>query len=155
LAAAKAQASAGRFREATAIAAPVLVTAELVGYKPLEAEVRYALGYSLGEADDPHGSEAQLEKAILLADATRGDEVRLDALLALVRTTGERLNRFADALRIGDEAEAALERWGDDPPRRATLLTYTGTVLVSEDKADEARARFEEAVALRERTSPQ
>jgi len=149
LASSRAQASAGRYREAALIAAPALAGARALGYRPLEAEAGYALGRALTANAQPREADAQLTQAVLAADAGHHDEVRLDSEIQLVEAK-KGLGRYDDALRTAEAAEAGLERWGKDPLRRAELGTNVAMVLLEQGKLADARARIEQSLPLRE-----
>ena len=149
---ARAEWKLGRYRESVLVAAPAAVAAQALGYRPLEAEALGLLGWLLLSVEQPQLAEIELRKAVLAADAGRDDGARLYAQIRLVEAAGKEQGRLDEGLRLAEAAQATLERRGaGGATDRATLAQITAGLLQNQGKWVEARSRYAEALALRER----
>jgi tetratricopeptide (TPR) repeat protein len=132
LARAKALHDGGKFKEAAAVATPIVEAAKQVDYRPLEAEALMRLGEAqvFMQAGEP--AVETLRAATRAAEASRYDEIRARALAWMVGVIGYDLEKPNDALGLAEDARAAIERLGN-PPAIAWMLesslgrTYSGT----------------------------
>jgi serine/threonine protein kinase/tetratricopeptide (TPR) repeat protein len=147
LAAAKALQRAGKYAEATAIAARLASEAAATGYRPLDAEALYLLGDLEDDAGDYAGAERTLGRAAAAAMAGHHDVVLARALSAEVVEIGLRQARFAEAHEWAVLAEAAVERTGD-PFVRGELPRNVGRLLLREGKYDESRASIAKCLSI-------
>ncbi len=147
---ARAEFKAGRGHESILIAATAAIAAQALGYRPLEAEAVTLFANLLVAAGDAARAEPQYRRAVLAADAGRHDAVRLEADIGLLDAV-VRLHQFDRAQHLAEAAEAALERRGDDPKNKAYLAMVIGGMYDAQGKLAEARERYLESLALRER----
>ncbi len=147
LAHARALRQAGRFADGIPFAAWVTVEARALGYAPLEAEAEFELGMlekGLGLANE---CQAPLENAVWAAARAGDVETGVRAATELATVLGFHL-KTEDALRWAELAEAETRRLGNDPVMRAAAIGAHAFALVSANRAPEAYAEMEEAIAL-------
>jgi serine/threonine protein kinase/tetratricopeptide (TPR) repeat protein len=136
-------ASAGRCDQARKVGEPVLLGARRLGYKPLEAEIAYALGGLFDTCLEPKEALADLEDAVMAAEASRHDEIAIEASAML----GSAYVDLAHDVRLGRQwvrlAEAILARFPNHPLLEARVAACRAIVLGRE-------GRFEDS--LREET---
>ncbi len=125
LAETKALGVSGKTKEGLERALSILGEAKDLGYGPLEAESWLQLARLRGDAYDPDAEDAAMH-AMLIADANKMDEVRVQATILLVNVLGQVSNRPQEAQRWGQQAHAALERVGGNPLLEADLLISQG-----------------------------
>jgi len=147
---ARAQFKAGRNKEALLVAATATIAAQALAYRPLEAEARSLCANLLLVAGDAARAETQYQRAVLAADAGGHDDVRVDAAIGLLDAAAKQ-HHFDQTDRLAEAAKAALERRGDDPRHEAYLAMVLGGIDEERGELDAARARFLEALAVRER----
>jgi tetratricopeptide (TPR) repeat protein len=144
---------AGRYDKALALARGALMRAEELQWRPLSASARYRLGALLDETGSYAQAEAILEDAYFEADQGAAPEVAFDASVDLVGVVGYHLARHGEGRRWSRHAESALaELHGDDGLRRSRLLTYLAYIDEATSDYEQAQARYEQALALREAT---
>src|SRR5262249_21061491 len=141
---------AGRGRDAEVVAQVAWVGSQALGYRPLEARAALLDAQLLLEAGKAVPAQAAFQRAVLAAHAGGDDPARLDAQIGEVEAA-EKQQHLDEARRLSEAAEAALERGGNPPEKRADLAMAMGAVLDDEGKFAEARRRYLEALALRER----
>jgi len=144
---------AGRYKEALPSAEALRVRAHAAGYRPLEAEVELLVAQVLGRAGEPQDSIAHLRAALVAATAGRHDDVVARALIFLVQSAAD-AQEFDRGLEWEALAEAALERIGNPPRRRAQLYHVHGYLLARQGKYAEAAAQHQKALAIRQGISP-
>ncbi|MBK9757472.1 MAG: serine/threonine protein kinase [Nannocystis sp.] len=143
--------SAARYPEATTLAQEVVTAATPLAYPPLLAEATARLGRLSNRTGDFALAATQLEDAYYLALAARHDEIAGDAAVRLVRLYGDRLGDDAQAGRWQRSAAAFVARAGPDSQLAAGLHNSLGTVHMKRDRQEEARAEFEQMVAIFEK----
>jgi tetratricopeptide (TPR) repeat protein len=147
LARARSLGDAGRYDQATAIAAHVLARAEESGHAPLRVEATLRLGALRTLAGAPAEAEPLLESAYFDAREIGHDEVVADAALELVEGVGVRQARADDGEVWLAHAAAALERWGSTATE-AELARKRGALAQRRADTDEALAQFGRALEL-------
>lgn len=152
LADARALRETGRFAEALAVDQAALAEALALASPPLEAAVRIDEGDSLIDLGRYDEAEATLEAAYRSAALVEDDSHMQRAANLLVFTVGNRLARPHDAARWAWLAAIARDRRDlpETHPDVAAGLNNQAAVDWAQGRWHEARARFEEALALRE-----
>jgi serine/threonine protein kinase/tetratricopeptide (TPR) repeat protein len=142
-------ASAGRCDQATKVGAPVLAAAKTLGYKPLEAEIGYALGSLFDTCLDPKEAIADLEDAVLAAEASRHDEVAIEASAML----GSAYANLTHDVRLGRHwirmAEAISARLPGQPLLEARVASCRAVVLYREGKLEDSLREEKHVLAIR------
>ena len=131
-------ASAGRCDQARAVGVPVLEAAKRLGYKPLEAEISYALGRLFDTCLDPKEAFSALEDAVMAAEASRHDEIAIKAAAML----GSAYADLAHDVRSGWQwirlADAISSRFPGHPVLQAQVASCRATVLFREGRFEES-----------------
>jgi tetratricopeptide (TPR) repeat protein len=153
LASAAALESAGKYAEGLAIAEEALGKAEAIDYPPVRADVLDRLGGLLERTGDYAGAERRLREALWIAIRAGHDTRAAAAASGLVSVVGDRLARHDEGLLFGEHAAAILDRLEIDGLPRSRLDNNIGNVLYRKGDHEEARARYERAIALREKIS--
>jgi tetratricopeptide (TPR) repeat protein/predicted Ser/Thr protein kinase len=142
-----------RFGEALALAQSTLVAARAIGYRPLEAELMVAEGRLRritadrdNEALVMSESEQTFRGALRIAESSRHDLAKLDAMIELIHAMNYR-RRLAEAEQVANDARATLERVGGDERRAAALDLALSRVLMNQERY----AASDQVLALRER----
>ncbi len=134
----------GRYTEGVEAARVVLGEAEALGWAPLDAEARFALGRLLGYAEDNEGSRIELERAFYLAGQTGHDLVALRSAIDLIAVTqGEPARMWG---RIGEMLVARLGAHGEFD--EAALLVAIGNAHHDRGEYREALAAQQQALAI-------
>jgi tetratricopeptide (TPR) repeat protein len=143
-------ASAGRCEQSNKLGRPVQEATAKLGYKPLEAEITYALG-RLGDCCfDTKQALTDLEDAAMMAEAARHDEI---AIAASVYLAGAYADRTHDA-RMGRHwirhGAAISARFPGHPELEARIALTQGVVLAAEGRFEEAVREGRRAMAIQE-----
>ena len=146
---ARASASAGRVHDAELAAELLADIVTDLDHGPTEAAARLALADVHQAAGDFASAEQQASTAYFVAYAAGDDELAMQATLSLYLVIGDRLQRFADATRWEEQAEAAIQRSGSDH-ERALLRLSQASVRNKEGRIDDAIASATEAAQLAE-----
>jgi tetratricopeptide (TPR) repeat protein len=144
----RAQRAAGRTQRARDLLAGAVSHAGALGYQPLQAEVAEAAGNlaaDLGELDE---AAAQLRRAITLAELTSYDQLKAEALVALVEVL-VRQGLLDEAGHNADLAEAATSRIGGDLELEADLLVARAHIATAHGQLDAAIELVTRALARR------
>ena len=142
---------AGRWVDGLAAAKPLVAEVRSVGYRPLEAEALYELGYLYSRNYDDHGAEAAFRQAIAAATESRHDSVAAQSTIELIQTLGTGEQRFAEAASWADLAFAWLRRYGGDPLEEAKLHAILGALYEEMTRFGDAREQHRLALTLREK----
>jgi eukaryotic-like serine/threonine-protein kinase len=143
----------GAYDEGVSVARAALARAEAVAWPPLVAEARYALGDLLERTGAYVEAEEALEAAYLEAAKAGAAEVASMAAQRLVFTVGARRARHTEGLRWSRLAEVTLVSLPDVAQlREATHLANLAAVYRATGSYAEAKASYEQALAIRERT---
>jgi tetratricopeptide (TPR) repeat protein len=145
----KALDEAGRYAEGLPIAKAVTAAAKGL-YKPLEAEAWNLLGDLATDTDDYKTAESAFREATLAGEAGRDDDATAHGYVQLFEVVGYRLDRFEEAHEIQGYAQVAVQRAGDER-HRARLLDILAGELAEEGRYDDALAKGEEALKMKER----
>ncbi len=139
---------AGRYEQAVALAHDVANEASAVEYWPLHgfAKLRMASAGSL--MGDFQTAEEHLLDAVLSAERSRDEPTAADAWIDLVWVVGVEQLRAEEALRWVRFAEAAVDRLGQDPIRKAALDHNRAGVYYRLERYDEALHYYERAHAV-------
>jgi serine/threonine protein kinase/tetratricopeptide (TPR) repeat protein len=141
----------GRYPQADSPSQKAVADAQSIGYKPALAEALLLEG-RVGEARGRYAAaERSFRDARVAAESGRVDEVAAQAAIGLVWVVGEREGHYAEARELGREAQAKIERLGDNGILRADLESKLSAVSLEEGKFDDALQHAESAVALREK----
>ena len=103
--------SAGRCEQATRIGRPIKEAAAQIGYLPLHAEASFALGRRFDDCVDTKEALADLEDAVMSAEASRYDEIAVEAAGWLASTHANRMHDLRTARLWLRLAEAILARF--------------------------------------------
>jgi tetratricopeptide (TPR) repeat protein len=144
---------AGQYKEGLSRIPALADRARATGYRPLQAEAEVLFGHLLSRSGDQNAAIEHFQAGLVAATAGRHDDVAARALTALVQSAAdaEDFARGNDWVALG---EAALERIGNPPRRRAALLHVQGYLLSRQGKFAEAAAEHEKALAIRQRIAP-
>lgn len=139
---------AGKLAEGRELAERLLPDADMADWEPAVARVSLLLGQLLSDDGEYEGAEVALSRSISAADRGRDDLTRAKAGAVLAYVRGHQHADTTQALRLLDQAQAALARAGGDPAREVYILLIRGIV---EDEAGHyapARRAYEGALTL-------
>ena len=145
-------ASAGRCDQARAVGAPVLEAARRLDYKPLEAEISYALGRLFDTCLDTKEALAHLEDAVMAAEASRHDEVASEAAAMLGGAYADLTHDVRAARQWVRLAQAISSRFSGHPLVDARVGACNAVVLWKERHFDEALREEQRVMAIRQAT---
>ncbi|MFV8749259.1 tetratricopeptide repeat protein [Nannocystaceae bacterium ST9] len=129
----------------------VLVEAEALGWRPLIAEARYAVGTAQNDAGQPEAALLSLRRGAVDAVAGGHDLVGLDTVTAMVDVVGGRLARHDEALAWGELGQAMVERLDlEGTLYEATSLSALGNIRTIVGDFDIAIDLERRALAIRE-----
>ncbi len=147
----KALHDAGRYKAGVELARKLEPEVVATAYLPLQAELRYHLGWLLQQSGAPQDSIPQLEQAFDTAESSRSDRTRLEVLTKLIYVFANN-GHPEEAERWGKVAMAILSRVGGEPSLALDLMGNLGYVALLRGRYQEARDFFEKARALAEST---
>jgi serine/threonine-protein kinase len=141
---------AGKYKEGLARAEELLQQAQQVGYPPLQARALFLGALSRDGTGDYKGAEEMGRKAVAMA--ARGKELIVAARASglVYFLVGHREARYQDAALLALGMELAVEL-ADDDLVRANACNSEGIILTDLERFDEARQKYECALALREK----
>jgi serine/threonine-protein kinase len=142
--------SAGRCDQALTAGAPVQRAAKQIGYRPLEAEISFALGRLFDTCLDIKEAVADLEDAVMAAEASRDDEIAIEASVELGVAYAERdhdVRAGRPWIRLG---ESILTRFPGHPLLEARVAASKGNLLLSEGSFESALREEQRALAIQE-----
>jgi eukaryotic-like serine/threonine-protein kinase len=151
LAEVKALHDAGRYKAGVELARKIEPEVMASTYLPLQAELRFHLGWLLQQSGEVDEGIRQLERAFDSAESSRSDRIRLEVLTKLIFAFVNN-GRPEEAERWGDVAAAILRRVGEEPPLAIDLMGNLGYVALQRGRYQQARDSFEKARALVEST---
>jgi len=88
----------------------LLAEVRATGYRPLEAEMLYVLGWLEDDAGDYNAAVEAFEESVWAAEASRDDEQAVEAWTSLMIEVGIRQGRHDEALAMHPRVTALLER---------------------------------------------
>jgi len=147
--------SAGRCEQAAKLGKPIREKAVRLGYRPLEAEITYALGRRVDTCFDLQEALADLEDAVMAAEASRHEEIAIEASAWLGGAYADRVHDGKTGrswIRLG---EAILTRFPGHPGLEARIVTSRGIVFSAEGRFEEAVRDERRAIAIQESLSEQ
>ncbi len=139
---------AGRIEKATHLAEATLAAARGHADPALLAEALECLGRVQTEGGSMEAARATLEEAIVAAGSARDDATAARAWTSLLFVT-TMLGNYDETTHHVLAARAAIERNGDDVVR-SWLLNNLGILAAEQGFFDQARAQFEQALALKQ-----
>jgi serine/threonine protein kinase/tetratricopeptide (TPR) repeat protein len=142
-------ASAGRCDQARVVGGPVLEAARRLEYKPLEAEISYALGKLFDTCLDTKEALAHLEDAVMAAEASRDDEVAIEAAAMLGSAYADLTHDVHQARQWVRLAQAISARFSGHPLLQARVGACDAMVLWREGRLDEALAAEQRVLSVR------
>ena len=150
LAEARSLRSAGKHKDALALARAAVERATALGHGTLQAEAQLALGHVQVVAGEHEAAIATLTAGVAEALRGRDDAALLDGLIALLDVVGYNLGRHKEASGWSALAQGALVRAGQRPRDEARVLLSQGLVDFGASRLPEAEAKLLRCVALRE-----
>jgi eukaryotic-like serine/threonine-protein kinase len=132
-------------------AAQVVEAAVATGYRPLEAEARYALGSFGDNCLDPATAVRELENAAYAAEASRHDEIAISAAASAAQFYGDRIKNVPLAHHWSRHAEAILERFPGHPILEAWTAQARSQVARLDGRNEEALREMRVALALKQK----
>jgi serine/threonine protein kinase/tetratricopeptide (TPR) repeat protein len=144
LAEVKALHDAGRYKDALGLARTLEPQVDATAYLPLQAELRYHLGWlrqMLGEAE---AGILQLEQSFADAESSHADRIKFDVLLKLVFSLANQ-GELEQAERWGRLGGAVLRRLGGDALLEGDLMGNLGNVALRQGRYPEAKRYYEKA----------
>jgi serine/threonine protein kinase/tetratricopeptide (TPR) repeat protein len=145
-------ASAGRCDQARAVGAPILEAARRLDYKPLEAEISYGLGKLFDTCADTKEALTNLEDAVMAAEASRHDEVAVEAAAMLGSAYADLTHDARAARQWVRLAQAIAARFSGHPLLDAQVGACNAVVLSKEGRFDEAIKEEQRVLAIRAAT---
>lgn len=144
----KALRRAGKQEDAGELVEQLIADAKLAGWDPALARASVLYGQVLSDRGEYETAEEALNQGLAAADRGRDDLTRAQAGAVLAFVRGHQRADTEEALRLLDQAAAALERAGGDPAHEALILLTRG--IVEDDAGRHARARraYEAALEL-------
>jgi tetratricopeptide (TPR) repeat protein/predicted Ser/Thr protein kinase len=147
----KALADAGRYREAAALAAPLVDQARAREDRHLELAALIALASARVEIEPPATVAPLFQEAVQLAESLGRDLDAAGALWALANLSAVELQQYGPAHQYIALARAKLERLGGgNLGVRGELLVTEAQVLLDENRLGEADKVMQQAVATLE-----
>jgi len=147
----KALHDAGRYKAALELARQLESQVAATSYLPLQAELRYHLGWLLQQTGDVDAGLRQLELAFDDAESSRSDRTRLEVLIKLIVTLASN-GHPEQAQRWGEVAVAILNRMGGESSLESDLMGNLGNVALLRGRYQEAWDFFDKARALQRDT---
>jgi serine/threonine protein kinase len=141
----------GGCARSAAEAAQVVEAAVATGYRPVEAEARYALGSFGDNCLDPATAVKELENAAYAAEASRHDEIAISAAASAAQFYGDRIKNVALAHHWSRHAEAILERFPGHPILEAWTAQARSQVARLDGRNEEALREMRMALALKQK----
>ncbi len=140
----------GSYAEALVLAGRVAGDAAGLGFAPLEAEALVEIGWLQRSNGELEASEKTLYRAAYLADGAGDDRDRAWAWASLLYGVAYASKKTEGVGNLRAQALAAARRVPSDVELQATLEGVIGSLLLDEDKPEEARAAFERQLAAHE-----
>ncbi|MBN1205816.1 MAG: serine/threonine protein kinase [Myxococcaceae bacterium] len=151
LAQVKALHDAGRYKAGLELARELEPQVSATAYLPLQAELRYHMGWLMQQQGEGPDGIGQLEQAFDLAESSRSDRARLEVLVKLIHMFANN-GHPEEAERWGKVAVAILKRLGGEPPLAFDLMGNLGNVALLSGRYQEAWDYFDRARALADST---
>jgi len=146
----KAMLESGRYSDALPLAKASAGEAEQLRYAPVTAEALFQLGMAQSLGGDYRATEATLNRAVLLAESGRDDEVAVRAGNRLVWLAAMEA-KYEQGELFAQHALALIDRLGGNDKLMANLLNNLGTLQKNQGRYDESLLNYQRALALQER----
>jgi tetratricopeptide (TPR) repeat protein/predicted Ser/Thr protein kinase len=140
----------GRCPKAAADTTALVEAAVAIGYGPLEAEARYALGLFGDSCLDPKMAIESLENAAYVAESSRHDEIAIAAAATAAGMYGDRIKNLDLARHWGRFADAILARFPGHPILEGWLAQARSEIARLEGRNDESLREVRLALALKQ-----
>lgn len=151
LAAAGGLSKAGQYQEALARTAEIAERAENVPFRPLRAEIEFALADLQMLVGQPSKALARLQAACFEAEASRHDAIAAQAWTQRVFVEGVALAQYQAGHDAAQRAEAAVIRAGESLRMQSALAQQRAALASEEGNHTEALAGYRRALDLAER----
>jgi eukaryotic-like serine/threonine-protein kinase len=138
-----AMASAGKLQLALDKLETIAAEVAQLGYQPIQAEVKLALGRieaKLGRAEQARDTLIEAAWHGVESDHRR---VSAEAWIELTFLLAARLDDVEEARRAKRAAEAMLSQLGEEPELERRLRVYSGTLALVDERYDEAKEIYE------------
>lgn len=152
LAQVKALTAAWKYKEALELVKPAADAANALGWRPLQADAMYKLALVEDSLGDYDAAGKDYEAAERAAVAARDDRLVASAWIKLFDLRGQSQAKFEEGEWLAKQAEAALERYGDDLDLKAMYLVQLGNLHYTEGKYEESAADFQKSADAYERS---
>jgi eukaryotic-like serine/threonine-protein kinase len=129
-----------------------LTAAKELGYLPVQAEASYVVGRAGNYCGDSGSAIGALEDAVWAAEASRHDEIAVEASAFAGGLYADYLHETKTSRRWLSYADAILTRLPGHPLLQAYTDIAWGTLLQAEGKDAEAAQRQQAALALKEQS---
>ncbi|WP_224363303.1 tetratricopeptide repeat protein [Hyalangium versicolor] len=143
----KALHDAGRYKAGVELARKLEPEVVATSYLPLQAELRYHLGWLLQQSGEAQDSITQLEQSFDTAESGHADRLRLEAVTKLIYVFANN-GHPEEAKRWGQVGQAILSRLGGEAPLALDLMGNLGYVALLQGRYQESRDYFEKARVL-------
>jgi tetratricopeptide (TPR) repeat protein/predicted Ser/Thr protein kinase len=140
----KALHDAGRYKAGVELARQLEPEVMASAYMPLQAELRFHLGWLLAQSSEATEGIGQLERAFDAAEASRSDRLRVEVLTKLIFAQVNN-GHPKEADRWGQVAAAILKRVDGEPPLAIDLMGNLGYVALQQGRYQEAKDLFQRA----------
>jgi tetratricopeptide (TPR) repeat protein len=145
------QATLGQCANAVAEATKVVEAAVAIGYRPLEAEARFALGSFGDSCVGPTTALQEFENAVYAAEASRHDEIAISAAAVAAQFYGDRVKNVPLARHWIRYAEAVLERFPGHPILEAWTAQARSQIARMDGRDEESLREVRLALALKQK----
>jgi eukaryotic-like serine/threonine-protein kinase len=150
LAQANALHAAARHEQARDALEPLLLSAQDVGYEPLQLEIQYVLADVRMKTGERRRAQEELLETYWSARRIRHDRLAARIAIRLAFVVGVVDLDEAAGLQWARHAEVELDRLGGDLELQAQLANVRGGIHMKNEAFAEARAGFERGLELRE-----
>jgi len=140
----KALHDAGRYKTALELALTLEPEVESLASLPLQAELRYHLGWLRQLLGEPEAGLLLLEQSFADAEAGHADRTKFEVLLKLVFSLANQ-GQPEQAGRWGQLGGAVLRRMGGDALLEGDLMGSLGNVALKQGRYPEAKRYYEKA----------
>jgi tetratricopeptide (TPR) repeat protein len=144
-------AAAGRCDQALQVGGPVVEAAQRLAYKPLEAEISYALGRLFDTCLDPKVALSHLEDAFMAAETSRHDEIAIESAAMLGSAYADVNHDMRMVRQWVRMAEAIVARFPGHPALEARVAACRAVVLYREGRFPESLEQERRVLGFRQK----